>query len=511
VSGSTIRRVLIANRGEIAVRIARACREAGLESVAVYSDPDADALHVRTADRAVRIGPAPPADSYLSVPALMAAAAATEADAIHPGYGFLSERPELPRACVAAGITFIGPPADVMERMGSKIGAREVMRAAGVPIVPGRTPSDQSDGGVLASARELGYPFLVKASAGGGGKGMRIVSHERDAAESIAAARREATSAFGDGTLYVERLIERPRHIEIQIFADAHGNVVHLFERECSIQRRHQKIVEESPSPALTPRVRERMGEAALAAARAAEYRNAGTIEFLVEGEGDDATFYFLEMNTRLQVEHPVTEAVTGVDLVRAQFVVAAGGTLPWTQAALSQRGHAFECRIYAEDAMNGFLPQAGPLLLYREPSGPGIRVDSGVVEGDRIGVTYDPLLAKLIVHGETRDRARLRAVHALRNYPILGTRTNVPFLIRLLELPAFRAGALHTGVIAEHAAALADRDDVPAAALVAAAFASAGAARPHTGETTVADLDPWSTLGGWGRVTDHTDHTDHG
>jgi acetyl-CoA carboxylase biotin carboxylase subunit len=496
-----IRRVLIANRGEIAVRIAKACREAGVESVAVYSDADADALHVRVADRAVRIGPAAPAESYLSVAALIAAAGQVEADAVHPGYGFLSERPELPRACEKAGIIFVGPPAEVMERMGSKIGARALMEDAGVPIVSGDTPRDQSDDGVLAAARGLGYPVLVKASAGGGGKGMRVVTHDGAALESIAAARREALAAFGDGTLYVERLIERPRHVEIQIFADAHGNVVHLFERECSVQRRHQKVIEESPSPAVTPVVRQRMGEAAVAAARAAGYRNAGTIEFLVEGDGPNARFYFLEMNTRLQVEHPVTEAVAGVDLVRAQLIVADGGRLPWSQEALSQRGHALECRVYAEDPAHGFLPQAGPLLLYREPSGPGIRVDSGVTEGDRVGVNYDPLLAKLIVFAETREAARTRAVNALRNYPVLGTRTNIPFLIRLLELPDFRAGRLHTGLIEEHLAALTQPDDVPPEAIVAAAFATApNAAFTATDGRGLTASDPWSTLERWGR-----------
>ena len=495
-----IRRVLIANRGEIAVRIARACREAGLESVAVYSDADADALHVRVADRSVRIGPAAPAESYLSVPALIAAAGQTAADAIHPGYGFLSERPDLPRACDTAGIIFVGPPADVMERMGSKIGARALMQAAGVPIVPGDTPRDQSDQGVLAAARGLGYPVLVKASAGGGGKGMRMVRQDGEAVEAIAAARREAIAAFGDGTLYVERLIERPRHVEIQIFADAHGNVVHLFERECSVQRRHQKVIEESPSPAITAEVRKRMGDAAVAAARAAGYLNAGTIEFLVDGNGENARFYFLEMNTRLQVEHPVTEAVAGVDLVRAQFLVAAGGRLPWTQDTLLQRGHAIECRVYAEDPANGFLPQAGPLRLYREPSGPGVRVDSGVAEGDRVGVNYDPLLAKLIVHAETREAARTRAVNALRGYPVLGTRTNIPFLLRLLELPAFRAGRLHTGMIDEHMAELTGPDEVPPEALAAAALATAPTAGGGRDETTPADNDPWSTLRRWGR-----------
>ncbi len=498
-----IRRVLVANRGEIAVRIARACREAGLESVAVYSDADAGALHVRVADRSVRIGPAAPVESYLSVQAVMEAAALTQADAIHPGYGFLSERPDLPRACEKAGIIFVGPPAEVMEMMGSKIGARARMQAAGVPIVPGDTPRDQSDEGVLAAARGLGYPVLVKASAGGGGKGMRIVRHHGEALEAIAAARREAAAAFGDGTLYVERLIERPRHVEIQIFADAHGHVVHLFERECSVQRRHQKIIEESPSPAITADVRRRMGDAAVAAARAAGYRNAGTIEFLVEGEGEHAQFYFLEMNTRLQVEHPVTEAVAGVDLVRAQFVVADGGRLPWTQDTLAQRGHAIECRVYAEDPAHGFLPQAGPLRLYREPSGPGVRVDSGVTEGDVVGVNYDPLLAKLIVHAETREAARMRAVAALRNYPVLGTRTNIPFLLSLLELPAFRAGSLHTGMIDEHMphmAELAAPDEVPAEALVAAALAAAPLAGTGRNGAAEADNDPWSTLGRWGR-----------
>ena len=494
-----IRRVLIANRGEIAVRIARACREAGRESVAVYSDADADALHVQVADQAVRIGPAAPAESYLSIPALLDAAAKAEADAIHPGYGFLSERPELPRACAQAGITFIGPPAEVMERMGSKIGARALMHGAGVPIVPGDTPHDQSDQGVLAAARGMGYPVLVKASAGGGGKGMRVVTEDGDAIEAIGAARREAVAAFGDGTLYVERLLERPRHVEVQIFADSHGNVVHLFERECSVQRRHQKVIEESPSPAVSSELRRRMGDAAVAAARAAEYRNAGTIEFLVEGEGEHATFFFLEMNTRLQVEHPVTEAIAGVDLVRAQFIVAEGGRLPWTQATLSQRGHALECRIYAEDPASGFLPQAGPLRLYREPSGPGVRVDSGVREGDHIGVNYDPLLAKLIVHAESREAARLRALSALGDYPVLGTRTNIPFLIRLLELPAFRDGQLHTGMIDEHLAELTRQDEIPVEALVAAAFATAPAARPDSDQAAT-DRDPWSTLHRWGR-----------
>ena len=463
-----LQRVLIANRGEIAIRIALACREAGVETVAVYSDADRDAPHVRAADEAVRIGPAAPSESYLNIPGLIAAAKATLADAIHPGYGFLSERAAFSRACEEAGITFVGPSPATIDRMGSKIEARQLMEAAGVPVVPGMTPSDQSDAGLLAAVRSIGLPALLKASAGGGGKGMRTLRADTGVAELISSARREAQAAFGDGTLYVERLIERPRHVEMQVFGDSRGNVVHLFERECSIQRRHQKVIEESPSPALTPELRERMGAAAVAAARAVQYRNAGTVEFLLEGSGNSATFHFLEMNTRLQVEHPVTEAVTGVDLVRAQLAVAAGEPLPWRQAALSQRGHAIECRVYAEDPAAGFLPQAGRLLLYREPSGPGIRVDAGVVEGGEVPVTYDPLLAKLTVQAETRPLAIDRAIAALRRYPVLGIRTNVPFLIRVLDHPAFRAGDVHTGFIEQHLDALLTRSE-PAPEVTAA------------------------------------------
>ena len=494
----TIRRVLIANRGEIAVRIVRACREAGIESIAVYSDADRDAVHVRAADRAVRIGPAAPAESYLSISALLEAAARTGADAVHPGYGFLSEQSAFARACEEAGLIFIGPPADVIERMGSKIGARALMQRAGVPVVPGETPGDQSNDGVVAAARAVGYPVLVKASAGGGGKGMRVVRSDDEARELVPAARRESAAAFGDGTLYVERVIERPRHVEIQVFADDHGHAIHLFERECSIQRRHQKVVEESPSPALTPALRTRMGAAAVAAARASAYRNAGTIEFLLEGSGGDARFYFLEMNTRLQVEHPVTEAVTGVDLVHAQLLVAAGAPLPWTQQSLSTRGHAIECRIYAEDPEHGFLPQAGPLLLYREPSGPGIRVDAGVEQGGTVGVHYDPMLAKLVVSAETRTAAIQRLRAALRHYAVLGIRSNIPFLLRLIDLPAFTAGDLHTGFIDEHREALLTDEAPGITALAAAALAGALVQRAEAHAAVVPD--PWSQTTGWGR-----------
>ena len=495
----TIRRLLIANRGEIAVRIIRACREAGITSVAVYSDADVSAVHVREADTAVRMGPAPPGESYLSIDALIKAAKQTNCDAVHPGYGFLSERPAFARACEDTGLVFVGPPASVIEQMGSKIAARALMERAGVPVVPGATPSDQTDAGIIAAAEQIGYPVLIKASAGGGGKGMRTVGSSAEARDLVPSARRESEAAFGDGTLYVERLVLRPRHIEVQVFADAHGGVVHLFERECSIQRRHQKVVEESPSTALTPALRARMGDAAVAAARACGYRNAGTIEFLLDGEGDAAKFYFLEMNTRLQVEHPVTEAITGVDLVRAQLAVAAGEPLPWTQASLTTRGHAIECRIYAEDPDEGFLPQAGPLLLYREPEGPGIRVDSGVEEGGDVSVRYDPLLAKLIVSAENRTAAidRLRA--ALRTYPVLGIRTNIPFLLRLVDVPDFVAARLHTGFIAEHADALRGCNEPGRAALAAAATVATTPERSML-RTSSEPPDPWTTLTGWGR-----------
>ncbi len=492
------RRILIANRGEIAVRVIRACGELGIESVAVYSDADAQALHVASADRAIRIGPAPPSESYLAIDAIIAAARRSGADAIHPGYGFLSENPRFAAACAEAGITFIGPPADVIERMGSKIAARQIAQHVGVPIVPGATPSDQSDGVIADAARATGFPVLLKPSEGGGGIGMKVVRDEASLVPAIAQARREARAAFGTGTLYVERLVERPRHVEIQVLADHHGQVVHLFERECSIQRRHQKVVEETPSVALTPALRQRMGDAAVAVARAAGYRNAGTVEFLLEGSGDGARFYFLEMNTRLQVEHPVTEQVTGVDLVCAQIAVAAGERLPWTQAQLSQRGHAIEVRVYAEDPARDDLPQAGRLLLYREPVMPGIRVDSGVVEGGEISVHYDPMVAKLIAWGETREAARRRAILALRHYPILGIRTNVSFLLALLEHPRFVSGELDTRFLDSEGESLRAslNGDAPPEAL-AVAQAAEEAVRSNAQPAARAD-DPWSALRDW-------------
>ena len=422
-----MRKVLIANRGEIAVRIARACRERGLGVVAVYAGPDATRPHVLIADEAVCLDApgdaststgtahdARPVASYLSVERVIDAARRVGADAIHPGYGFLSERPALAAACVDAGLTFIGPPAAVIERMGSKLEARQLMEAAGVPCVPGARPVDQSIEALRAAAIQVGMPLLVKASAGGGGKGMRAVERIEDLDEALGAARRESEAAFGDGTLYIERRLDRPRHIEVQILADAHGTTLHLGERECSLQRRHQKVIEEAPSPVVSPALRARLGAAAVAAARAAGYRNAGTVEFLLVGDGEDASFYFLEMNTRLQVEHPVTELVMGLDLVHLQLDVADGLALRLAQEAIVPRGHAVECRVYAEAPAHGFLPQAGPVLRYREPQGPGIRVDSGVREGDVITPDFDPLLAKLVAHAPTRDMALARARQAL-------------------------------------------------------------------------------------------------
>ena len=444
-----IRRLLIANRGEIAMRIIHACRELGIETVAVFSDADASAPHVGAADRAVRIGPPPAVESYLAIPRIIDAARASKADAVHPGYGFLSENETFAQAVADAGLVFVGPPASVIARMGSKIEARRLAAEAGVPIVPGETPADQSDAGVRQAIERVGLPALIKASAGGGGRGMRRVRERAEIADAIQAARREALAAFGDGTLYVERVVEAAHHVEVQVFADQHGRVVHLFERECSVQRRHQKVIEESPSPILSSRLRARMTAAGVAVARAADYVNAGTIEFLVgAAKGDDGTFYFLEMNTRLQVEHPVTEQVTGLDLVRAQLLVAAGEPLPWRDADLSQRGHAIEARVYAEDPERGFMPQAGRLVELREPRLPGVRVDIGVAEGSDVSVYYDPMIAKVIATAESRDLAIARLIAALRDFHIAGVTTNIPFLQRILALDAFRDGQIDTNFL---------------------------------------------------------------
>jgi acetyl-CoA carboxylase biotin carboxylase subunit len=495
-----IRRVLVANRGEIALRVMRACDEMGIETVAVYSDADAIAPHVRAAGRAVRIGTAPPLDSYLNIGKIIAAARDTGAGAIHPGYGFLAENAAFAAACEEAGIVFVGPPAGVISRMGSKIESRRIMREAGIPVVPGEAPEDQSDAALSAAAVRAGFPLLVKASAGGGGKGMRVVRAEEDFGAAVSSARSEARNAFGDGTLYVERLVEHPRHVEIQLIADNAGHIVHLFERDCSVQRRHQKIVEETPSPVLTSGMRARMGAAAVAAARAVGYRNAGTVEFLVEGAGDTARFYFLEMNTRLQVEHPITEAVVGVDLVRAQLLVASGENLPWQQGDLAQRGHAVECRICAEDPARGFLPQAGTLSVYRQPVRPGVRIDSGVAEGAEVSVYYDSLMAKLIAHAESRELAIARAREALRGFPILGLATNIPFLLRVLGHPRFLDGTMDTAFLDADSSSLTQASPLPAAALAAAVLhtdrdsdMSGSVRRPDA-----VSSDPWAGLPAW-------------
>jgi len=441
-------KILIANRGEIAVRIIRACRELGIPTVAVYSEADGSAPHVWLADEAELLGPAPSSESYLRMDKMIEAAARLGCDAIHPGFGFLAENADFAQAVGDAGITFIGPTPETIRTMGSKTAARTAMQRAGVPVVPGYQEGG-SDEALMAAAESVGYPLLVKAAAGGGGKGMRVVHEPAHLQAAIESARNEAKSAFGDDQIFLERFIEKPHHIEFQIFGDNQGNIVHLFERECSIQRRHQKIVEETPSPLLDAALRQRMGEAAITAARATGYVNAGTVEFLAD---DGGNFYFLEMNTRLQVEHPITEMVTGVDLVKLQIRVAAGQSLPFTQTDLSQRGHAIECRIYAEDPANNFMPSVGQIHFIKEPTGPGIRVDSGVTSGDEISIHYDPMLAKLIVLGDNRADAIDKIGNALREYVILGDlTTNIPYLGMLIDHPAFCAGNTTTDFIDTH------------------------------------------------------------
>ncbi len=491
-------RVLIANRGEIAVRIIRACRELGIETVAVYSDADAHAMHVRLADRAERIGPAAAKESYLSAGAIIDAARRAAAGAVHPGYGFLAENAAFAAACLDASLVFVGPPPEAIASLGSKTEARRLVSQHGVPVVPGEVPADQSDEAIAAAAAHVGLPALIKPSAGGGGIGMREVLDTASAIDSVRAARRDALAAFGDGTLYVEHLVERPRHVEIQIIGDGRGHMVHLGERECSLQRRHQKVIEESPSIAVDDALRGEMGNAAIAAARAAAYQNAGTVEFLLEQTAQGPRFYFLEMNTRLQVEHPVTEAVYGVDLVHAQLRVAAGEPLDWTSGR-TPRGHAIEARIYAEDPAQSFLPQAGPLRLYREPRGPGIRVDSGFEENDAIAVHYDPLIAKLIVHAEDRERAILRLRAALASFPILGVRTNIPYLLAVVEDGSFARGEIDTTWLDRETTRLVTSltAEQPSPAAVAAA-AQALERSPDGVRTKDHRTDPWTTLNGW-------------
>ncbi|MGD8465352.1 MAG: acetyl-CoA carboxylase biotin carboxylase subunit [Anaerolineae bacterium] len=440
-------KVLIANRGEIAVRILRACRELGVKTVAVYSEADRRALHVRYADEAYAIGPALARDSYLRADRILDAARASGAEAIHPGYGFLAENAEFAAACAEAGVTFIGPPAGAIGAMGDKVEARQRMQTAGVPVIPG-TDTDLRDEQIVGEAERVGFPLFIKAAAGGGGKGMRLVQESDQLERALGQARREALKAFGDDRVYLERAVQGARHVEIQILADTHGTVIHLNERECSVQRRHQKLVEETPSPAVDDDLRQRMGAVAVRAAQAVYYVNAGTVEFLL---GRDQTFYFLEMNTRLQVEHPITEAISGIDIVKEQLRLAAGEPLRYRQEDIVAQGHAIECRITAEDPFSSFLPASGRIIRLFQPSGPGVRVDSGIEEGLEASTFYDSLLAKLVVWGENREAAIQRLSGALAEYRIVGLPTSIPFHQWLIQHEAFRRGEYDTSLLAEH------------------------------------------------------------
>ena len=491
-----IEKLIVPNRGEIAVRIARACREMGIVSVLAHAEDDDVRFVRRFFDDEVSLGRGDARATYLSVERVIDAARKSRAQALHPGYGFLSERAELAAACEDAGLIFVGPKASSIEAMGSKAAARQLMQSLGVPVVPGYDGEDQSLDTLTAEASRIGFPLLVKASAGGGGKGMKIVRAPEELQPAIESAAREAMKAFGNDRLLLERYIEEPRHVEFQIFGDGKGNVLHLFERDCSIQRRHQKVVEETPAPRYSDELRQRMAVAAIAAARGVDYRNAGTIEFIVTPEGD---FYFLEMNTRLQVEHPVTELVTGVDLVRAQIDVAGGRPMPWTQDELRQRGHAMQVRVYAEDPDDRFLPQSGTIAQYAEPSGPGVRVDAGVMRGTTIGVKFDPMLSKLICYAEDREQCIDRMQRALRDYVILGTKTNLSWLRRVISHDAFRAGEVSTRFIADHETDLAPR--VPAVVpAIAAAIASAPKKHGDVPSSSPSAASVWDQLGAWGR-----------
>jgi acetyl-CoA carboxylase, biotin carboxylase subunit len=439
------KKILIANRGEIAVRVARACQELGIQAVAVYSEVDRSALHVLRADEAYLIGPASASESYLNIDRILEAAARSGAEAIHPGYGFLSENSGFARACSDAGIKFIGPTPDSIEIMGSKTRARKRMQEAGVPVVPGSRGAVSSLEEAREAAASLGYPVMLKAAGGGGGKGMRLVADDEELPSALDSARSEAERAFGDSEVYLEKAIQNPRHIEMQILADEHGNVVYLGERECSLQRRHQKVLEESPSPAANAEMRGRMGEVAVKAAEAVAYANAGTIEFLAGADGD---FYFLEMNTRLQVEHPVTEQVSGLDLVHWQILISSGEKLPFGQQDVRLRGHSIECRVYAEDPDNDYFPSPGTITQLSEPSGPGIRVDSGIYQGANVPLEYDPLLAKLIVYGESRRQAVGRLERALGEYVVGGVRTNLALFRRIVADRDFLEGNTDTGLL---------------------------------------------------------------
>lgn len=494
------KKILIANRGEIAVRVIRACRELGITAAVVYSEVDRGSLHVQLADEAYLVGPAPARESYLNIDRIIEIAHQARAEAIHPGYGFLAENPDFAARCEQAGVVFIGPNSKALRLVGDKLMARQTMDAAGIPIIPGMKAVGQDFSAYEKEARRLGYPVMIKASAGGGGKGMRIVYEEAQLRPALEAGMREALSAFGDESVYLEKYIEEPRHVEFQVLADNHGNIVHLFERECSIQRRHQKIIEETPSPALSADLRERMGETAKKVLRVAGYNNAGTVEFLLD---KDKNFYFLEVNARLQVEHPVTEMTTGVDLVHQQIKIAAGEKLAFSQEDIKQHGHALECRVYAEDPGRGFLPSSGKILYLQEPKGPGVRLDSGVFTNWEVPIYYDPILAKLIVWGENRQIACQRMRAALQEYAILGIATTIPFLREVITHPEFLAGRTTTNFINRHLAdwCEAGQDkNLRRIAQAAAAYFELNRRPEFKGKAapTGMRLSPWQTLGRW-------------
>jgi acetyl-CoA carboxylase biotin carboxylase subunit len=488
-------KILIANRGEIAVRIIATCREMGIRTVAVYSEADRDALHVLEADEAVCLGPAEPAESYLNMDRIMDAAGKTGAEAIHPGYGFLAENPAFAERCEKEGVVFIGPPSQAIRDLGDKTVARRIMMESAVPVIPGMMQPEANPDILAREAERIGYPVIIKAAAGGGGKGMRIVRTPEAFREAAVSASSEAMSAFGNGDIYLEKYFDKARHVEFQILADKQGNVVHLLERECSIQRRHQKIIEETPSPALTQSLRAAMGRAAVAAAKAAGYVNAGTVEFLLDEAGK---YYFLEVNTRLQVEHPITEMITGIDLVRQQIGIAAGNPLNFSQTDIVGRGHAIECRIYAEDPMSAFLPSPGKIHFVKEPRGPGIRNDCGIYSGYTVPMDYDPILSKLIVHAENREDCIRRMIRALKSYVILGVLTPIPFLCDVISSEVFMKGETFTDFIDryfnEWSPQMADIDLV-GLAYVAHQLAGRGIRRDDA-ETETEGLSPWVTLG---------------
>jgi acetyl-CoA carboxylase biotin carboxylase subunit len=488
-----IKKILVANRGEIAIRIMKGAKELGIKTVAIYSEADKEALHIRFADESVLIGEAPPIKSYLNMDKILSLALKLKVDAIHPGYGFLSENSIFAEKCETAGITFIGPNSTALALVGNKIEARETVKKVGVPLIPG--VSEVKKGELLKIAKKIGYPIMIKASMGGGGKGMHIVEKESELLWTIEKSKRESYSSFGDETIYLEKYIKNARHIEFQVLADKHGNVIHLFERECSIQRRHQKIIEETPSVVLDEELRERMGETAKKVIKACKYTNAGTVEFLLD---EDKNFYFLEVNARIQVEHPITEMTTGVDIVKEQILIAEGEKIRFKQEEISQKGHAIEARIYAEDAENNFLPSPGKIYYAHEPHSPGIRIDSGIYSGGNVPPHYDPILAKLIAWGENRESARRRLIEALKNYVILGIKTPIKYLIDILEHPKFREGKTYTNFIEKEMKNWTPQEEELKIALIGAIVSGVEKEEKKIEVKEEITSSPWKELGRW-------------